>query len=113
MTYGYGGACNLTASTRVINVFCCPSDNNVAFGGAPSSSETLYTNWGYAGWGPNINSYRGSLGTTTRANNTNTQGVGYGTCAARSLQFLWTFMHIELNDRAIHLLELLRHPRLH
>ena len=32
---------------------------------APSSSETLYTNWGYAGWGPNINSYRGSLGTTT------------------------------------------------
>ncbi len=74
MTYGYGGACNLTASTRVINVFCCPSDNNVAFGGAPSSSETLYTNWGYAGWGPNINSYRGSLGTTTAANLT---GLGY------------------------------------
>ena len=32
MIYGYGGACNLTASTRVINTFCCPSDNNVAFG---------------------------------------------------------------------------------
>ena len=69
MIHGYGGACNLTASTRVINAFCCPSDNNVAFGGAPSSSETQYTNYGYtAGWPPNINSYRGSLGTTTAAN---------------------------------------------
>lgn len=88
MIYGYGGACNLTASTRVINTFCCPSDNNVAFGGAPSSSETQYTNYGYtAGWPPNINSYRGSLGTTTRANNTNTQGVGYGTCAPDPFNF--------------------------
>ena len=34
MIHGYGGACNLTASTRVIDTFCCPSDNNVAFGGA-------------------------------------------------------------------------------
>ena len=67
MQYGYGGATNLTASTRVINTFLCPSDNNAAFGGAPYSSETQYTGWGNAGWPPNINSYRGSLGTTTAA----------------------------------------------
>jgi prepilin-type processing-associated H-X9-DG protein len=79
MQYGYGGACNLTASTRVINAFLCPSDSQAAFGGAPSSSETQYTGWTNAGWGPNINSYRGSLGTTTASSQP--WGTGYGTCA--------------------------------
>ncbi|MGA8350777.1 MAG: DUF1559 domain-containing protein, partial [Isosphaeraceae bacterium] len=91
MIHGYGGACNLTASTRVIDAFCCPSDNNVAFGGAPSSSETQYTNYGYtAGWPPNINSYRGSLGTTTAAN-VNVPGanvpVGYAACQPDPFNF--------------------------
>jgi len=67
MQYDYGGAANLSASTRVINSFLCPSDNNAAFGGAPNSNEATYAGWGNAGWGPNINSYRGSLGTTTSA----------------------------------------------
>ena len=35
MIYGTGGATNLTAQTRIINSFCCPSDTQVAFGGAP------------------------------------------------------------------------------
>jgi prepilin-type processing-associated H-X9-DG protein len=66
MIYGSGGATNLTASTRVINSFACPSDSNVAFGGAPSASIAMYGSWGnQCGWGPSINSYRGSVGTTT------------------------------------------------
>ena len=35
--YSYGGLANLTASTRIINAFVCPSDNNVGFGGALST----------------------------------------------------------------------------
>ncbi len=79
MQYGYGAAANLTASTRLINAFLCPSDSQAGFGGAPSSSETQYAGWGNAGWGPNINSYRGSLGTTTASSNP--WGTGYGTCS--------------------------------
>jgi prepilin-type N-terminal cleavage/methylation domain-containing protein/prepilin-type processing-associated H-X9-DG protein len=78
MQYGFGAAVSLTASTRMINAFLCPSDTQAGFGGAPSSSETQYTAWGNAGWGPNIDSYRGSLGTTTSSSVT--WGVGYGTC---------------------------------
>jgi prepilin-type N-terminal cleavage/methylation domain-containing protein/prepilin-type processing-associated H-X9-DG protein len=77
MQYGSGGAINLTASTRVINTFLCPSDNNAAYGGSPTTSQAQYANWGNAGWGPNINSYRGSLGTTTSAYNWQ---AGYATC---------------------------------
>ncbi len=63
--YGFGGATNLTASTRVINAFLCPSDTNAAFGGAPPSGTAMYNTWGQSGWAPSINSYRGSVGTTT------------------------------------------------
>jgi prepilin-type N-terminal cleavage/methylation domain-containing protein len=40
--YGSGGSTNLTASTRVINGFLCPSDTQAAFGGAPTMSMTQY-----------------------------------------------------------------------
>jgi prepilin-type N-terminal cleavage/methylation domain-containing protein/prepilin-type processing-associated H-X9-DG protein len=64
--YGTGGSTNLTASTRLINAFVCPSDPNAGFGGAPSMSITMYQGWGnQSGWAPSINSYRGSMGTTT------------------------------------------------
>jgi prepilin-type N-terminal cleavage/methylation domain-containing protein/prepilin-type processing-associated H-X9-DG protein len=65
MMWGTAAPTNLTASSRVINSFCCPSDTQVAFGGAPSFSQTMYTTWAQAGWPPNTNSYKGSLGTTT------------------------------------------------
>ena len=74
--YSYGGLANLTASTRIINAFVCPSDNNVGFGGAPVASVTFASNWGNTTYPPNINSYRGSIGTTTGANVT----PGYATC---------------------------------
>jgi prepilin-type N-terminal cleavage/methylation domain-containing protein/prepilin-type processing-associated H-X9-DG protein len=78
MIYGSGATTNLTSQTRVINSFACPSDTQVAFGGSPSMSLTMYANWGnQGGWGPNINSYRGSVGTTTAVWGWQ---VGYYTC---------------------------------
>jgi len=77
MIYGAGGAMNLTVSSTLINGFCCPSDSNVAFGGAPTASEVTYTTWTNATWSPSINSYRGSVGTTTSAYGWQ---VGYATC---------------------------------
>jgi prepilin-type N-terminal cleavage/methylation domain-containing protein/prepilin-type processing-associated H-X9-DG protein len=66
MIYGTGAATNLTAQTRVINAFMCPSDTQVAFGGAPSMSVSQFNSWTQnAAWAPNINSYKASLGTTT------------------------------------------------
>ena len=46
MAYGYPAYVNLTASTRAIATFGCPSDTNWAFGGAPSMSQATLTNWG-------------------------------------------------------------------
>jgi prepilin-type N-terminal cleavage/methylation domain-containing protein/prepilin-type processing-associated H-X9-DG protein len=75
--YNYGGYANLTAWTRVINTFLCPSDQNAAFGGAPNSTIATLNNWGNSTWQPNINSYRGSVGTTTSIWGWTT---GYSTC---------------------------------
>jgi prepilin-type N-terminal cleavage/methylation domain-containing protein/prepilin-type processing-associated H-X9-DG protein len=78
MIYGLGGSVNLTASTRVITAFLCPSDSNAAFGGAPTSSQATYANYGgNCTWSPSINSYRGSVGTTTSAYGYQT---GYAAC---------------------------------
>jgi prepilin-type N-terminal cleavage/methylation domain-containing protein/prepilin-type processing-associated H-X9-DG protein len=78
MIQGYGGSSNLTASTRLINAFLCPSDSNAGFGGAPTSSQATYTTYGgNATWSPSINSYRGSVGTTTSAYGYQT---GYASC---------------------------------
>jgi prepilin-type processing-associated H-X9-DG protein len=60
----------------VISTFGCPSDQNFAFGGAPSNSQTTLANWGNSIYPPNINSYRGSVGTTTAVHTTG----GYATC---------------------------------
>ena len=46
MIYGFGGAINLTASTRVINAFSAHPITMVAFGGALRSSVTQYAGWG-------------------------------------------------------------------
>ena len=63
--YSYGGYCNITANNKLIATFMCPSDTNVGYGGAPSQSLTLAQSWGQANYPPNINSYKGSIGTTT------------------------------------------------
>ncbi len=69
--YNYGQSCNGTAWTRIIPSFMCPSDNNVGFGGAPAPGTGS----------PNINSYRGSIGTTTAVYWSNvTNSAGYASC---------------------------------
>jgi prepilin-type N-terminal cleavage/methylation domain-containing protein/prepilin-type processing-associated H-X9-DG protein len=62
---GIGGWANATSYTRLISTYMCPSDTQVGQGGAPSISPTIITNWGGTVYPPNINSYRGSIGTTT------------------------------------------------
>ena len=55
--YNYGQQCNGTAWTTIINSFLCPSDGNAGTGRP-----------GFGTGQPNINSYRGSVGTTTDPN---------------------------------------------
>jgi len=74
---GYGAAVNVTSSTRLIAAYMCPSDQNVGFGGAPISNMTTVAAWGQTCYPPNINSYRGSIGTTTSAWGWTT---GYANC---------------------------------
>ena len=76
--FNYGGACNLTAWTKVISTYICPSDNNAAFGGAPASQIAAYTGWGNGTYGPCTLSYRGSIGTTTSQFGTAAAGTGSG-----------------------------------
>ena len=78
--YHYGAYCNVTASCTVINSFLCPSDTQADRGGPPPATVAAVTGWGgNSTYGPNINSYRGSIGTTTSiygwTNGIN--GVGY------------------------------------
>jgi len=68
--YNYGAGCNATSWTTLIATFLCPSDNNAGLGGAPGITNTNGT--------PNINSYRGCVGTTSLAGWNN--GPGYGSC---------------------------------
>jgi prepilin-type N-terminal cleavage/methylation domain-containing protein/prepilin-type processing-associated H-X9-DG protein len=76
--YSYGRFANLTAWTRVVSTYCCPSDTQVAFGGAPLLSINIAQNWGDTTYPPNTNSYRGSVGTTTSPYG---WATGYATCA--------------------------------
>jgi prepilin-type N-terminal cleavage/methylation domain-containing protein/prepilin-type processing-associated H-X9-DG protein len=62
---GYGAQVNATAALKLISAYMCPSDTNVGFGGAPPSTQALVSAWGQSCYPPNINSYRGSIGTTT------------------------------------------------
>jgi prepilin-type N-terminal cleavage/methylation domain-containing protein/prepilin-type processing-associated H-X9-DG protein len=75
--YSYGMYANVTAWTRVISSFACPSDTQVNFGGAPNSQISTLTAWGNNSWPPNTNSYRGSIGTTTSVYG---WATGYATC---------------------------------
>jgi prepilin-type N-terminal cleavage/methylation domain-containing protein/prepilin-type processing-associated H-X9-DG protein len=75
--YAYGMNANLTASTRVISTYACPSDTNVNFGGAPANSQAIANGWGNSAYQPNTNSYRGSVGTTTSPYG---WATGYSTC---------------------------------
>jgi prepilin-type processing-associated H-X9-DG protein len=75
--YSYGSFANLTAWTRVITSFACPSDTQVNFGGAPNSQIQTAINWQNTTYPPNTNSYRGSIGTTTAVWGWTT---GYSTC---------------------------------
>ncbi len=78
--WSYGAYANVTAVSTVINSFLCPSDANVDKGGPPIQGVA-----GPAGWGgsltypPNINSYRGSVGTTTSIYN-GPPNTGYACC---------------------------------
>jgi len=75
--YNYAAYANVTAYTTVIPSFMCPSDTNVDKGGPPQAISGL-NNWGGNGtYPPNINSYRGSIGTTTSPYGWTT---GYGCC---------------------------------
>ncbi len=66
--WGPGQYINGTSYTTIIPFFLCPSDSNAAYGGRPA----VYTNDP-----PNINSYRGSIGTTT---NVWGQNAGHAAC---------------------------------
>ena len=74
--WGFGSLVNVTGWSKVINSYCCPSDPQVAFGGAPASSVKVAVAQGQTIFPPNTNSYRGSVGTTTAAH---TVG-GYAAC---------------------------------
>jgi prepilin-type N-terminal cleavage/methylation domain-containing protein/prepilin-type processing-associated H-X9-DG protein len=63
----YGAQVNATSWSRLIAAFLCPSDTNAGFGGSPTGAGT---------GSPNINSYRGCVGTTTQVYN----NPGFAAC---------------------------------
>jgi prepilin-type N-terminal cleavage/methylation domain-containing protein/prepilin-type processing-associated H-X9-DG protein len=83
---GYGDSknINLTAWTTPISSFMCPSDTEVNKGGPPNNTQATANNWGNTTYPPNINSYRGSIGTTTAVYGWST---GYACCAPDPLNF--------------------------
>jgi len=74
--YNYGAQCNGTGWTTIVNSFLCPSDNLAGYGGRPNIGTSA----------PNINSYRGSVGTTSLAGWNN--GPGYGSCQPDPLNII-------------------------
>jgi len=82
--WGFGSLVNVTGWTKVINSYCCPSDPQVAFGGAPVSTIKVAVAQGQTIYPPNTNSYRGSVGTTTSAFGTG----GYASCQPDPLRLL-------------------------
>jgi prepilin-type N-terminal cleavage/methylation domain-containing protein/prepilin-type processing-associated H-X9-DG protein len=63
--WGTGAFVNASSFTRLIASYMCPSDTQVGLGGAPTIATATITSWGSTAYPPNINSYRGSIGTTT------------------------------------------------
>ena len=77
----YGAYANCTAWSKVINSFCCPSDSQVAFGGALLGTPAAVKANGSGAFQPNTNSYKGSIGTTTSKWGTGSGGgQGYAGC---------------------------------
>jgi prepilin-type N-terminal cleavage/methylation domain-containing protein/prepilin-type processing-associated H-X9-DG protein len=66
--FGAGQYINGTSYTTIVSSFLCPSDSNAAYGGRPPVNSNNP---------PNINSYRGSVGTTTSVWGSN---AGYAAC---------------------------------
>jgi prepilin-type N-terminal cleavage/methylation domain-containing protein/prepilin-type processing-associated H-X9-DG protein len=78
--YYFGGYVNASAANTVINTFLCPSDTNADRGGPPPATVAAVQAWGgNFTYTPNINSYRGCIGTTTATYGTYTNGIGYAT----------------------------------
>jgi prepilin-type N-terminal cleavage/methylation domain-containing protein/prepilin-type processing-associated H-X9-DG protein len=78
--YNYGAYCNVTTYNAVIASFMCPSDSQVDKGGPPNQSISGPMGWGNnSTYPPNINSYRGSIGTTTSKYNW-PPNTGYACC---------------------------------
>ncbi len=78
--YNYGAYCNVTTYNAVISSFMCPSDNNVDKGGPPNGTIAGPMGWGNnSTYPPNINNYRGSVGTTTSRYNW-PPNTGYACC---------------------------------
>jgi prepilin-type N-terminal cleavage/methylation domain-containing protein/prepilin-type processing-associated H-X9-DG protein len=82
---GYGNAknINITAWTAPLNSFMCPSDTEVNKGGPPNSTQAIANQWNNTTYPPNINSYRGSIGTTTAVYG---WATGYACCAPDPLR---------------------------
>jgi len=95
--WGYGAYANVTAWSTVIKTFICPTDTNAAFGGGPVGLPSAITGWtggspqANSCYGPNINSYRGSIGTTTskwgRGRTGGGGGEGYSGCSPDPFYF--------------------------
>jgi prepilin-type N-terminal cleavage/methylation domain-containing protein/prepilin-type processing-associated H-X9-DG protein len=68
----YGGQCNGTSWSRIISAFLCPSDTNAGAGSSPTPGTGS----------PNINSYRGCVGTTTQVY---AWGTGFSGCTPNPL----------------------------
>jgi prepilin-type N-terminal cleavage/methylation domain-containing protein/prepilin-type processing-associated H-X9-DG protein len=83
---GYGNAknINITAWVTPISSFMCPSDTEVNKGGPPNNTQATANSWGNTTYPPNINSYRGSIGTTTSVYGWST---GYACCSPDPLNF--------------------------
>jgi prepilin-type N-terminal cleavage/methylation domain-containing protein/prepilin-type processing-associated H-X9-DG protein len=78
--FSYGGYANVSAFCTVINTFLCPSDTQVDKGGPPNATPQGPLGWGNnASYPPNINNYRGSIGTTTSRYNW-PPNVGFACC---------------------------------
>jgi prepilin-type N-terminal cleavage/methylation domain-containing protein/prepilin-type processing-associated H-X9-DG protein len=87
--YYFGGYLNVTASCAVIASFLCPSDTNADRGGPPLATVAAMNSWGgNSTYGPQINSYRGSIGTTTAVYNWGApNGPGYACCTPNPMGF--------------------------
>ena len=85
--FSYGAYCNVTVFNMTIASFMCPSDAQVNKGGPPNNTPAGPAAWGgNSAYPPNINSYRGSIGTTTSRYNW-PPNTGYACCTPNPFGF--------------------------